>query len=293
MLLVISTLVFQLRQDKSCRPVYVWNFRYCYYFCNFFLGKKLLIKKQESLPLFFYTISVFPIQASHFYAVDIPLTFFILLTLYQLVRFYEKPSLRNSILVGVCFGASLATKISAIPLLAAITAAITIDFLLLVAKQPHKSHIWFPHVPRFLKRFLFDGVIILASTAIIFSILQPYAIIDFSAFWRQNMEQSQMTRDPFTFPYTLQYVGKIPYLYELKNIFFLGTRTNPCNSLFSRIFYAMFLILKKINKKMGARSNSCCFFLGIFFVVGKFAVGWMRYILPLYPSFASSEQFLQ
>ncbi|MEK7502454.1 MAG: glycosyltransferase family 39 protein [Patescibacteria group bacterium] len=253
-------------------------------FVIFFLGKKLFNKKTGILASFFYTISVFPIQASHFYAVDIPLTFFILLTLYQLVRFYEKPSLRNSILVGVCFGASLATKISAIPLLAAITAAITIDFLLLVAKQPHKSHIWFPHVPRFLKRFLFDGVIILASTAIIFSILQPYAIIDFSAFWRQNMEQSQMTRDPFTFPYTLQYVGKIPYLYELKNIFFWGQGPILATLSFLGIFYAMFLILKKDKQKKWAQEAILVVFFWVyFFVVGKFAVGWMRYILPLYP----------
>jgi len=250
----------------------------------YFIGKKLFNKIVGTLAAFFYSTSVFPIQASHFYAVDTLLTFFILLTLYQLLRFYEKPSLKNSILVGVCFGASLATKISAIPLLSAITAAIAIDFLLLIAKQPHKPRIWFPHVPRFLKRFIIDGVVILASTAIIFSILQPYAIIDFNTFLRQNMEQSQMTRDAFTFPYTLQYVGKIPYLYELKNIFLWGLGPILATFSFLGIFYVTFLIFKKNKQKKWAQELIfVIFFLSYFAVVGKFAVGWMRYMLPLYP----------
>ncbi|PJE58336.1 MAG: hypothetical protein COU81_01275 [Candidatus Portnoybacteria bacterium CG10_big_fil_rev_8_21_14_0_10_36_7] len=251
----------------------------------FFLGKKLFGKKTGLLASFFYTISVFPIQASHFYAVDIPLTFFILLTLYQLIRFYEKPSLKNSILVGVFFGVSLATKISALPLLSAITAAITIDFLLLVIKQPHKPHVWLPHLPRFLKRLIIDGIVILVSTVVIFVILQPYAIIDFNTFLQQNMEQSQMTRDAFTFPYTLQYVGKIPYFYELKNVFLWGQGPVLASlSFIGALYFTYFGLIKKDKKQKWAQETILAVFFWIyFFVVGKFAVGWMRYMLPLYP----------
>src|SRR3989344_4608424 len=250
----------------------------------YFIGKKLFNKIVGTLAAFFYSTSVFPIQASHFYAVDVVLTFFILLTLYQLLQFYEKPNLKNSILVGVFFGASLATKISAIPLLSAITAAIAIDFLLLIAKQPHKPRIWFPHVPRFLKRFIIDGVVILASTAIIFSILQPYAIIDFNTFLRQNMEQSQMTRDAFTFPYTLQYVGKIPYLYELKNIFFWGQGPFLALLSFLGILYSSIIVIKKRNDvKKSQELILVIFFWAYFLIIGRFAIGFMRYMLPVYP----------
>lgn len=252
----------------------------------FLLAKKLFNQTVGLLASFFYAISAFPIQASHFYAVDTPLTFFILLTLYQLIKFYEKPSLKNSILVGLCFGASLATKISAIPLLVAIAAAIAIDFLLLVVKQPHKPRIWFPHVPRFLKRFASDGVVIIASTAIMFVILQPYAIIDFNAFWRQNLEQSQMTRDAFTFPYTLQYVGKIPYIYELKNIFFWGQGPILATLSFLGVFYVIFIIIKKQKERKWAQEFILMiFFLSYFAVVGNFSIGFMRYMLLLYPLF--------
>src|SRR3989344_4559866 len=189
----------------------------------FLIGKKLLNKTVGLLAAFFYALSVFPIQAAHFYAVDTLLTFFIILTLYQLVRFYEKPSIPNSMLVGIFFGLSLATKVSAIPLLIAIILTITADFMLLVIKKPHRPRIWLPHVPRFLKRLALDGTIIAISAVLTFAIAQPYAIIDFQEFLKQNLLQSQMTHNAFIFPYTLQYVNKIPYLYELKNVFLWGT----------------------------------------------------------------------
>ena len=73
-----------------------------------------------------------------------------------------------------------------------------------------------------MKRLFIDGGVITTTTVLTFLILEPYALIEFKEFWRQTIEQSQMTRNAFTFPYTLQYVGKIPYLFELKNIFLWG-----------------------------------------------------------------------
>jgi len=249
----------------------------------YLLAKKLFNQTISLLASFFYTISVFSIQAAHFYAVDTLLTFFITLTLYQLIRFYEKPSIKNSLLTGIFFGLSLATKISAIPLIIAIIAAVAADFLLLFIKQPHKPHVWLPHLPRFLKRLIFDGIIIAISTIITFAILQPYAIIDFQEFWRQSMQQRQMTYDAFTFPYTLQYVGKIPYWYELKNIFLWGQGPALATLSFLGILYVSYKTMKQWNNRT---MILLIFFLAYFFVVGRFAVGWMRYMLPLYPLLA-------
>jgi len=281
----------------------------------FLLAKKLFNQIVSLLAAFFYAVSVFPIQAAHFYAVDTLLTLFIILTLYQLVRFYEKPSVPNSILVGVFFGLSLATKISAIPLIIAIGAAITIDFLLLFIKQPHKPRIWFPHVPRFAKRLIFDGATIAVATIITFAILQPYALLDLKEFLRQTQEQSRMTQDAFTFPYTLQYVGKIPYWHELKNIFLWGQGPILATLSFLGALYITSLLVhihlrgvpqaqhhlggvkrshlrggrmdsSKVNVKWAQELILLTFFWLYFLIVGKFAVGWMRYMLPLYPLFA-------
>ena len=60
----------------------------------YFLGKRFFNKGIGLIGAFFYSTSVLPIQLSHFYAVDTPLTFFSLLTLFFLIHFYQKPSLR-------------------------------------------------------------------------------------------------------------------------------------------------------------------------------------------------------
>lgn len=248
------------------------------------IGKSFFSSFIGLLAAFFYTISVFPIQTAHFYAVDTMLTFFVTWTLYRLLLFYRQPSLFKALLVGLSFGLCLVTKISAIPLLAAITVTLFLDFLLIIVKQPHKPHIWFPHFPAFLRRLIKEGGVILVTTCVTFTLLQPYAIIDFGNFWVQNLIQSQMTQDAFVFPYTLQYVGITPYFYELKNVFLWGQGPLLATITFLGTFYCFFL-LSKIHRLPEKASVSILltFFLVYFAVVGSFAVGWMRYMLPLYP----------
>ncbi len=230
-----------------------------------------------------YALSVFPIQASHFYAVDILLTFFTTLTLFRLLLFHTKPNILNAAFVGISFGLSLVTKISAIPLFAAIVGAISIDFVLILVKAPHKYNVWLPHVPIFLKRLIRDLLSIGFFTTLTFVIFQPYALIDSKEFISQNLLQSQMSNNAYIFPYTLQYVGKIPYFYELKNLFLWGQ--GPVISLLC-LLGVLFFALNYKNYPKEAKSKTLIilsFLLIYFLIIGKFAVGWMRYMLPLYP----------
>ncbi len=253
-------------------------------FIIFFLGKKLFSKQIGLLSSFFYAISVFPIQTAHFYAVDTTLTFFILLNLYTLILFYEKPTIIKAFIVGVLLGASLAIKTSALIVLVPIIITLIADFILIFAKHPHRPHLWLPHVPKLLKTLFTDGLIILITAFISFFIFEPYAFLDFKEFWRQTLQQSQMTHDAFIFPYTLQYVGKISYFYEIKNIFLWGQGPILAIPSFLGIFYVLFLIIKKSKQKKWAQEFILIIFLLSYFaIVGKFAVGWMRYMLPLYP----------
>jgi len=250
----------------------------------FLIGCKLFNERVGLIASLSYAISVLPIQLSHFYAVDTLLTMFIVLTLYQLILLYEKPSIKKSILIGLFFGLALATKISSTVLIVSIGTAIAADFILVFLKQPHRPKDWIPHVPKFLKNLFLYGICIAAITIAIFVFIEPYAVIDFDNFWLQTMQQQAMTKDAFTFPYTLQYVGKIPYLYELKNIFFFGLGPILSVLSFIGIFYFILTIFKKNKKEKWAQETILLiFFVAYFIVVGKFAIGFMRYMLPLYP----------
>ncbi|MBI4097327.1 MAG: glycosyltransferase family 39 protein, partial [Candidatus Levybacteria bacterium] len=253
-------------------------------FLLFLLARRLFSTAIGLLAASFYTISVLPIQLSHFYAVDTLLTFFVLAVLFCLIRFYEKPTIPKVLLIGVCFGAALATKISASVLIISVGLALCVDFLLLFLKKPHKPHIWFPHFPLFAKHLFIYVVVIGLITIITFAVLEPYAFIDRSSFWRQTYEQSNMTKSAFTFPYTLQYVGKINYWYEVKNMFLWGLGPILSTISFIGALYFTYLAIKKERKDRWAREVIIAvFFWTYFFIVGGFAIGFMRYLLPIYP----------
>jgi hypothetical protein len=250
----------------------------------FLLGKKLFGKMIGIIAMIFYAISVLPIQLSHFYAVDTIVTLLLTTMILLLISFYEKPNIKKLVFIGIIFGLSLATKISAIAIVTSVLVTLCIDFLLIFIKTPHKPHMWLPYLPKVLVSFFIDGGIIAGVSFITFLICEPYALIDFKTFVAQNMQQAAMTKDAFTFPYTLQYVGKIWYWYELKNIFLWGL--GPIVGTFSIIgtIFVTHISLKKEKKTKWAQELILIvFFWTYFFIVGKFAIGFMRYMLPLYP----------
>lgn len=278
----------------------------------YLIGKKNWSRKVGLLASLFYALSVFPIQASHFYAVDTLLNLFILATLYRLLIFYEKGSMKNAFWVGIFLGLSLASKISATVLVSAIGIALLADLILIFVKRIRRIRL----VPKIHREFfdffvwLFSGlkapkrqklfsllisilkfgVVITVVAVTTFLIFEPYALIDFPTFWRQTLEQHRMTKSALTFPYTLQYVGTTPYLYHLKNLVLWGMGL-PLGllSLIASLWLMVRLIIEvprpgKENQEAKILILSF-FFIAYFLVVGRFAIKFMRYLLPLYPLF--------
>ncbi|HVZ12766.1 MAG TPA: glycosyltransferase family 39 protein [Patescibacteria group bacterium] len=252
----------------------------------FIIGKTLFDKKIAILASFTYSISVLPIQYSHFYTSDVLLTAIVSLTLFRAIKFYKKPNIKNAFLTGISFGLALVTKISATPLVVSLLFSLFADFFFVFIRTPHKPKHWLPHLPLVVRKLLTEGIVMAFSATLTFILFQPYAIIDSSEFIKQNLAQLQMTHDAYVFPYTLQYVGKTPYVYEIKNLFLWGL--GPIAATFSLI--GLFLIFKSIKKYENSKKAEIiillifCFFY--FAIIGRSAVGFMRYLLPIYPILA-------
>lgn len=248
----------------------------------FLLGKKIFSKNVGLLASLFYAIAVLPIQLSHFYAVDTLLSFFMILTLYLIVHILIRPSYKKSILLGAIFGLALATKISALSLIP----IISLGVFLMVVKKFHSSEKKKIQVKKLLKAFICHLALVALFSIIVFFVTQPYALIDFGEFVKQTQAQSQMTKSAFTFPYTLQYVGIIPYYYELQQVFLWGY--GPILTILS--LFGFILLVNNIFRSKGGKNFSSIiitsYFLIYFLLVGSFKVGWMRYMLPLYPILA-------
>lgn len=253
----------------------------------YFLGKAISNQKVGVCAALMYALSVLPIQLAHFYAVDSLLTCFITAVLLFSVLFYTNPSKKLGFLLGLFFGLALATKVSATVLLVSIVLTLSMDFLLVFLKQPHRPHTWLPHIPLFLKRLVTEGIILLVTALITYALCEPYAFLSFTEFKTQTLQQSAMTKNAFVFPYTLQYVEKIPYIYELKNVFLFGL--GPVIALLTLVgvFSMTSDILRREKEGKWAKELVFLTFGLLYFgVVGHFAIGFIRYMLPLYPLFA-------
>lgn len=245
-------------------------------FLVFLLSKKLFNTKIALLSAFFYAIAVFPIQNSHFFTVDILLTFFTALTLWFIINYTAKPSSIAAFFVGMSFGLALATKVSIFPLI-----LVLILGFILSLKSNKKLNL-----QEALGK-LIDFLVFSFATIFTFFIAQPYVLIDFDNFFNQITIQSKMGSNPFIFPYTLQYVEKVPILYELRNIIFFGLGTPLSLLSLLGIGLLTFRLISKVKSNFKIATIVVFFWL-YFLLVSSYAVGWMRYLLPIYPILAIS-----
>lgn len=238
-------------------------------FIIFLVAKNVFSKRAGLFASLLYATSVFPIQNSHFFTVDTLLTFFIALTILAFVYFIKSQKLLNIIGVGIFFGLALSTKISAgIIIIPLVLGGLLVSF---------KNKKFLP------KKYLIFITTLFITFVIVFSLTQPYAFIDYVTFKEHNQLQSQMSNNAYLFPYTLQYFDKTPYIYEIKNIFLWGL--GPISAtlcILGLLFSIINLRSNKILHKRGTLFLLICFFC-YFALFGKFSVGWMRYMLPIYP----------
>lgn len=234
----------------------------------YLIGKKANSFKTGLFSSAIYTFTFLPIQLSHFYAVDTILNFFMILLIFILITYYKNPKKIYSVLMGTVFGFSLATKISALPIVSLVI------FLFVYKAYQNKKDI---------KKIAVHLLLFSFFSISFFIALQPYVLIDFPEFLKQTNLQTQMSKDPFVFPFTLQYVNKIRYLYEFKNIFLWGA--GPFITILAILGFAK--ILKGIKKENNFIYIVLASYFTIYFLLfGSFAVGWMRYMLPIYPLIA-------
>lgn len=162
----------------------------------------------------------FNVQVSHFYAVDTPTLFFILLTLWAcvtIVQYATRLAAESSVgrraarqswavwglgaLAGTAFALAFASKISAAPLLAPILVAAA-----LVWRRKGAEY----------------ALLMLAGTGfaamITFLVTSPYALIDWKNFIAQVSEQTALSQGKLDYPYVRQFAGTVPFVYQIQQM---------------------------------------------------------------------------
>jgi YYY domain-containing protein len=228
------------------------------------LGRRLYDRSTGMLAGFLLAACVLHIQNSRFLTVDVPLTFFVLLALYQLVRLSAEGRTSQYVYAGAAIGLATATKFSAMPLFLPLGVAVLHRY---VAER---------------RLLAVSGRTILALLAAVaaFALAEPYALIDFKAFYHDILEQSNMVRHAGLFPYTTQYMHTVKYGYDLTQLVLWGMAP-PLGVV------AVWASLTRIGAAWRARRAEEWVLLSwvvpFFLITGWFEVKFPRYLLPIYP----------
>lgn len=133
----------------------------------------------------------------------------------------------------------------------------------------------------------------LSLGVLVFTLAEPYAILDFQTFQHHTREQTNMVRGYWRPPYTIQYARTLPYIYHLQQMLWytMGWPLFVVSMLGIVVASARMLIesIDKVlrqeflSKPLSAEIIPLTFLLVFFMATGYFQVKFPRYLLPLYP----------
>lgn len=169
----------------------------------YLLGRRIFSEGAGLIGAALYAFAVLPIQLSHFFTVDPWLTTFVTAALYLSIRYVDRRSAGSAALLGVFVGCAFATKASVPALLLPLALAFGYVF-------------WNSTVrPRIVLHALLGAAVALA----VFTLFEPYALVRHDPFFEDIRVQSRIVRGAWDVPFTRQFVGLTPGIYELENLF--------------------------------------------------------------------------
>ncbi|MDA0769232.1 MAG: DUF2298 domain-containing protein [Chloroflexi bacterium] len=178
----------------------------------YLLGRAIYDRRTGLLAAALVSLSVIHIQLSHFFAVDTLLALFTVASLFFMVRVARDGRPRDSVWAGLLLGVGMATKVSQAPIFAAFLVAHLMYLFSLAGKDSEKT---FEQRLPFVVKALVLGI---GVSLAVFFIAQPYAFLDFSRFFEDVSEQSEMVRRIRDYPYTRQYADTLSYIYQARQL---------------------------------------------------------------------------
>ena len=181
---------------------------------TYILAYKVFNRRVAVLAAWLVALTVLHIQLAHFYTVDTMLTTLVMLAVIKAVDVAREGRVKDGAVLGVCLGAAMASKFSALPL----------GFVLVLAWLAYG---WQVRAGvgsacgklRTVWRQVRRAALVSAGVAIIaFLLLEPYAAIDWYHFGEGIGQEVGMSQGWFDFPYTRQYAGTAPFVYMLQQI---------------------------------------------------------------------------
>ena len=249
-------------------------------FLVYLLGSRLYSRRTGLLAAAFYAFTVLAIQQAHFCTIDSMLTFFITLTVLFSARVISGPPKTNiwaAVLIGICLGLAIATKITAIILLVVIVAAYALRCFEGESDRVTRASFKLAY----LKSSLIGLAIVIPVALISAFVTEPYVFLD----WRGFMTDTRLFRGMITswsidMPWSRQFIDTTPYLYQIRHLSIWGMGLPLAIAAWGGfLFTAVIAVVKRRKSDILILAWMIPFFL----IVGAAELKFLRYFLPLIP----------
>ena len=183
----------------------------------FMLGRRMYGTKVGLLGAALTALAVIHVQNSHFYRPETFSALFTLASFWALFRMMDRKGWGDSVVLGLLVGLAVSPKISGLTVV--VPLAMGYGYRILDSSglsQTRGRESWLI--------ILAHGAAAVGVSAIVFFVASPYSFLDFENFSGDLGAQSNMVRNAGIWPFTIQYLGMAPFLYQIKQtaVFGLG-----------------------------------------------------------------------
>ena len=246
-------------------------------FMVYLLGKRIYGTRVGLLAATLTALAVVHIQISHFYRPEPLQVFFLLVSFWFMLNVMYRRRLKDSALLGVFVGLAFATKVSVLPIVLPLALAYGFCFSNASGgrwKLPSSQEAW--HVGR-------QALLALGTAAVVFFVSTPYALLDMSNFIDENVWQADnVAKTAGIVPFTVQYVGTTPFLYEIRQTSLWGLGIPLGIVAWGGLLFTLFRVTKDTPTRR-AELLLLSWVVPTVIMLSIFEVKFLRYIFPVTP----------
>ncbi|MCC6705167.1 MAG: glycosyltransferase family 39 protein, partial [Thermomicrobiales bacterium] len=241
----------------------------------YLIGKRVAGRRAALFAAAIAGLTPMAIQLAHFFTTDSWLTFFVSLTIWLCLRAMESGDRRSFLIAGASFGLAMASKGSVFTLAGLVAVAI-----LIAAWQRRRK---LGGVVNGLFWCAERAALAALAALVTFAMFEPYALVQPDVYIDQLMNQSRIIRGTFDVPFTRQYIGTTPILYQIEQVVRWGY--GPVAGLL------IFIGAAVLGRRLIARPDPAgllllAWFVGYGMVIALPETKFLRYLAPLIPVFA-------
>ncbi len=240
------------------------------------------------------SVATMHVQLAHFFVMDTWTAMFVTAALWAMLVATKRGDARSFVIAGFLSGCAVATKatvvILALPLAMAAWQAARLEIVRQLAARaatvdnagetlllpPTLGEI----VPRFARGLLIAG----AAAFVAFLIFEPYAILNPSVYIRDISEQSAIIGGKLDVPYTRQYIGTLPLIYQAKNL--VGWELGPLLGVTAIAGFARAL-WRTARRRDPLELVLLAWVVPYLFLLALNEAKFPRYLLPVVPIFCA------